>query len=94
MNARIESAQGDRCLVKVLFDPNPEDTDSVSYEAVYEVERPAEEDFTIDGDPHFIQRLSCTRTDTREAVHLDKDTEKKIKQAVIAKVTSSEVWGT
>lgn len=94
MRARLEQVQGDRCLVKVDFDSNPAEADSPSIEVVYEVTRPAEEDFTIEGDPHFFEKLSCTRTDTRETVYLDKDTEKRVRQAVIAKVVEAKVWGT
>ncbi len=94
MRTQITTAQGDRCLVKTTFEEEPGDPDTHRIEVIYEVHRPGEADFTIDGDPYFMERLSCTRTDTRETVELHRAKHDEVKQAVITKVAESKLWGT
>tara|TARA_Y100000310_G_scaffold283746_1_gene305972 strand:- start:1492 stop:1785 length:294 start_codon:yes stop_codon:yes gene_type:complete len=94
MRTQIATTQGDRCLVKTVFEDDPSDPDTHRIEVIYEVHRPASEDFTLDGDPYFMERLSCTRTDTREPVKLDKAKNDEVKQAVITKVAEAKLWGT
>ncbi len=94
MRTQIATAQDDRCLVTTTFEADPSDTDSHQIEVIYEVHRPGEADFTIDGDPYFMERLSCTRTDTRETVELHRAKHDEVKQAVITKVAESKLWGT
>jgi hypothetical protein len=94
MRASIERIQGDRCLCKVRFEAEPENPDTHNIEVIYEVHRPAEDDFAIEADPHFMERLSCTRTDTREAVILPTKTEQEVKRTVMQKIVDTKVWDT
>lgn len=94
MRTNIETARGDRCLVKTTFEAEPSDPDTYSIEVIYEVHRPGDEDFTIEGEPFFMERLSCTRMDTRQPITLSADKINAVKQAVISKVAASKLWGT
>jgi hypothetical protein len=94
MRAALTTIQGDRCLCSVNFEADPDDTDTHMIEVVYEVHRPADMDFTIDGDPFFMERLSSTRTDTREPAPLTPDQILQVKTTVIRKITDSRLWGT
>lgn len=94
MRANIERVQGDRCLCKVRFDADPASPDTHQIEVVYEIHRPADEVFSMETDPHFMERLSCTRTDTRESVILSTKTTREVQRAVMQKIHDAAVWST
>jgi len=94
MQTRIQTVTGDRCLVKTVFEADPADPDTYQIEVIYEVHRPAIDDFTIEGDPYFMDHQSTTRTDTRQPVNLSPEKLSKVKQAVISKLAESKMWGT
>lgn len=81
-------------MCQVRFEADPSDPDTHIIEVMYEVTRPAEDDFCLETDPHFLERLSCTRTDTRETVTLLTEDLEQVKRVAIQKIAESKIWGT
>ena len=92
MKASILRTREDRCLCKVEFELDPSDPDTYFIEVIYEIFRPAEDDFTLANDPYFMEQLSCTRTDTRETVILSRETEREVKKRVMSRIAAKENW--
>lgn len=92
MKITLENLEEDRCLCKVLFEFDQTDPKTYFVEVVYEVHRLGEDDFDLEGDPYFLERLSCTRTDTREPVTLLPLVHQEVTRAVIRKVHRENLW--
>jgi len=87
MKARLTLTQDEqeRTVCQVTLERWPERADTYEVSVTYEIERPHEEDFTIEGEPYFITLLSCVRTDTNEPVSLPVGQMKEVKQAAMTK---------
>jgi len=85
IRTRVEQTGDGRDLCVASFEIWPERADTPTVEVIYEFYRPAEDHFSLEGDPVFLERLSSTRTDTREDTHLPQ-TDEEVRRAVVLKI--------
>lgn len=89
MKTTIRQATDGRRLVVVEMERQSADADAPTIEAVFLLRFP--DDYTItDATASVLMPLSVTRTDTREAVDLDRDEEETILRAAINKAAATE----